>query len=119
MIQTAASEEKTIKYLEGNPVVKRFIDDVNTKIKTYYETNLPSLKFNLVVVEIGSKFIRIWHNGSCWGFISRIDGVLKGAPIKQGDLLKPASWRSPAKHARGNIIDGTAVWGEYGPSYIK
>jgi hypothetical protein len=44
---------------------------------------------------------------------------MKGSPIKKGDLLKPATWKAPAKHSRGNIIDGTAMWGEYGPSYIK
>jgi len=26
---------------------------------------------------------------------------------------------APAKHARGNIIDGTARYGVYGPEYIK
>jgi len=33
--------------------------------------------------------------------------------------LKAATWKAPAKHARGNIIDGTAQYSEYGPSYIK
>ena len=50
--------------------------------------------------------------------ISRVDDVLKGAPIKKGDLLKAATWKAPAKHARGNIIDGTARYGVYGPEYL-
>ncbi len=69
-------------------------------------------------VEVGNKFIRIWHGTSCWGFISRVDGDLKGSPIKKGDLLKAATWKAPAKHARGNIIDGTARYGVYGPDYL-
>jgi hypothetical protein len=46
------------------------------------------------------------------------DGENKGAPIKPGDLLKPASWKAPAKHSRGNIFDGTDKWEYYGPSYL-
>ena len=42
-----------------------------------------------------------------WAFISMVDGLLKNSPIKKGDLLKPAGWRTPAKHSRGNIFDGT------------
>lgn len=110
---------KTEEYLKHNPIVKQFIDDVNTLIEKHYKAHLGNLKFNPVVVEIGNKFIRIWHDNSCWGFISRVDDNLKGAPIRKGDLLKPATWKAPAKHARGNIIDGTAQYGEYGPSYMK
>lgn len=119
MIQTASNAKKTEQYLESNPIVKTFIEEVNLKIGNYYETQLKGLKFNPVVVEIGNKYIRIWHDNSCWGFISRVDGDLKGAPIKKGDLLKPATWKAPAKHSRGNIIDGTASYDTYGPNYLK
>jgi len=47
-----------------------------------------------------------------------VDGLLKGAPIKKGDLLKPAGWRTPAKHSRGNIFDGTDKWTFHGPAYL-
>jgi hypothetical protein len=60
----------------------------------------------------------LWVGTSCWGFISRVDGDLKGSPIKKGDLLKAATWKAPAKHARGNIIDGTARYSTYGPEYL-
>jgi hypothetical protein len=113
------TDQKTIEYLNGNPIVAKFIDEVNAKRLKYY-TDAGSLnQYTELVVEIGNKYIRLWMGTSCWGFISRVDGDLKGAPIKKGDLLKPATWKAPAKHARGNIIDGTAQWSEYGPSYIK
>lgn len=112
------NDEKAVKYLEGNPLVAKFVDDVNQKIKEYYEKSLPSLKPEFVTVDVGNKFIRLWKGSTCWGFISRVDGDLKGAPIKKGDLLKAASWKSPAKHARGNIIEGTARYGVYGPEYL-
>jgi len=112
-------DEKALEYLKGNPIVANFINEVNTKRLAYFtKANMPNL-YQDVIPEIGNKYIRLWCGSSCWGFISRVDGDLKGAPIKKGDLLKAATWKAPAKHSRGNIIDGTAKWGEYGPSYIK
>lgn len=107
------------KYLETNKVVDKFLHDVDKKICEYYDAKLSNLPHPTIKVELGNKFIKIWSDNSCWGFISRVDDVLKGSPIKKGDLLKPASHKSPARHARGNIIDGTAKWGVYGPEYIK
>jgi len=112
-------DEKAIEYLKGNPIVAAFIDEVNDKRFKYYTNASMPDQYQDVIPEIGNKYIRLWCGSSCWGFISRVDGDLKGAPIKKGDLLKAATWKAPAKHSRGNIIDGTAQWGEYGPSYIK
>lgn len=113
------TNEKALKYLSENPIVKSFVDKVNAERKERYK----DMKFmegrTDLSVEIGNKFIRLWDGTCCWGFISRVDGDLKGAPIKKGDLLKPASWKSPAKHSRGNIIDGTARYSEYGPTYLS
>ena len=112
------TDAKAIEYLKGNPIVAKFIDEVNAKRLKYY-TDAGSLsQYTELVVEIGNKYIRLWVGTSCWGFISRVDGDLKGAPIKKGDLLKPATWKAPAKHARGNIIDGTARYSTYGPEYL-
>jgi hypothetical protein len=110
---------KDKEYLLNNPIVMKFVADVNDKIKDYYEEHLSNLKPEYLTVDVGNKYIRLWKGTTCWGFISRVDGDLKGAPIKKGDLLKPATWKAPAKHARGNIMDGTATWGVYGPQYIK
>lgn len=110
--------QKSLDYLSGNPKVAEFINGVNLRIDEYYKTSLPNLTPEYLVLEVGSKFLKLWKGGCCWGFISRVDGDLKGAPIKKGDLLKAASWKAPAKHSRGNIIDGTARWGIYGPEYL-
>jgi hypothetical protein len=40
--------------------------------------------------------------------------------MTNGDVLKPASWKAPAKGARGNIFDehnGLNRMTEYGPEY--
>jgi hypothetical protein len=39
-----------------------------------------------------------------------------------GNVLKAASWNTPAKHARGNIHNddyGLTNIGPYGPAYLK
>jgi hypothetical protein len=115
-------DDKVKKYMENNPIVRDFIYEVNELMVTNYLSrpgavidNVPKLR-----VEIGNKFIRIWRGTSCWGFISRVDNPnFRGAPIRKGDLLKPATWKQPAKHSRGNIIDGTARWDEWGPLYLN
>jgi hypothetical protein len=112
------TNQKAIDYLEANPIVKNFLEKVNAERKEYYEkADMPN-QYSELTVEIGNKFIRLWQGTGCWGFISRVDGDLKGSPIKKGDLLKAATWKAPAKHARGNIIDGSARYGVYGPEYL-
>lgn len=49
---------------------------------------------------------------SAWAFVDSTNG----------DILKPAGWKAPAKHARGNIYDepNWSKWiGPYGPAYLK
>jgi len=52
---------------------------------------------------IGKKYAKIHsEKGGVWCFIN----------LENGDMLKPASWSAPAKHARGNIANA-----EYGKNY--
>ena len=68
----------------------------------------------------GSKYIKIIsedvgkdisNSRTVWGFVER----------SNGDILKPATWRRPAKGNRGNIFDEDPLLfiGQYGPAYIK
>lgn len=48
---------------------------------------------------------------SVWAFIDK----------KTGDILKAASYKAPAKHARGNLFDSTGGTGRltpHGPQYL-
>lgn len=49
---------------------------------------------------------------SAWCFVDK----------DNGDVLKPADWKKPAKHARGNLRDesqGLGSIGPYGPAYLR
>ena len=66
----------------------------------------------------GSKYIKIIaedvgegiKSRTVWGFVDR----------SNGDILKAAGWKRPAKGNRGNIFDEDPLLfiGQYGPAYI-
>jgi len=97
----------------------KFDTDLRNLINKTYEEQFKSLTPKYPTYKKGQKYIKVLVDTSCWGFVSKVDGMLKGSPIKVGDLLKAANYSTPAKHSRGNIIDGTASYSMYGPSYIK
>jgi hypothetical protein len=60
----------------------------------------------------GNRYFKVIRGSSVHCFVDKTNG----------DVLKPASWKVPAKHARGNILDannGLRYMGEYGPAYLR
>jgi len=68
----------------------------------------------------GKKYIKITerNGGSAWGFIVNSSDDPK---FKRGDILKAASWSTPAKNkARGNVIEENFSWVRWtGPEYLR
>jgi len=91
--------------------------DAQTTINEYYKSRLAGLAIPELTVKFGQKYAQVWNGTTIWAFIALTDEVTKAQQV--GDLLKPASWRAPAKHSRGNVITGTAAYGPYGPEYLK
>lgn len=83
----------------------------------YSETNKDMIERfeKSLSVEEGKKYIKIVSGGSVWGFIVKATD----SKFKSGDILKAASWASPAKNAaRGNVFDGYSIaW--TGPHYLR
>lgn len=76
----------------------QFSDDLNRRLNT------PDYKQDdyALGLQEGKKFIRIVYRGGAFGFIVKEDGP----KWKRGDMLKSASWKSPAQNfKRGNIFD--------------
>ena len=98
-----------------------WLEKVEKERESYWNKNFSYKPYTPLIIQKGKKYIKLTDsiNGSVWGFVSMVDGVNKGAVIKKGDLLMPASWRTPAKHSRGNIFEGTDSWNFNGPNYLK
>lgn len=63
-----------------------------------------------------------YKTGKRYMKVNRGSSVHCFVDITNGDVLKAASWKAPAKHARGNIYDdayGLKAMGEYGPAYLR
>jgi len=96
--------------------VEAFVARCQAVLDAHREKNFPTLDRKVLVIQPGRRYFKIVEseNGehrSVWAFVD-----------KNGDVLKPASWRAPAKHARGNIFDdneGMGSIGPYGPAYLK
>ena len=96
--------------------IEDFMGILTTQLNEYYNFQFQtSPEIKLVT---GSKFHKIIVNNGVWGFIARMDGVLKGKPYRRGDLLKAATHRQPAAISRGNVIEG-CNYTPYGPNYLK
>ncbi len=90
-----------------------------------------------VTAEHGDKFIRVYSTEtqhlrdgatvpevrqSIHSFIATRDFSNRTlGDVKAGDVMKPASWKAPAKHARGNVFDesGIECVNHYGPEYLR
>ena len=92
-------------------------EEAQTTINTYYTEHLTSLTPHELTVSYGRKYAKIMLGTSVWAFIALSNDPSKNLIV--GDLLKPANWRAPAKHSRGNILDASAVYTSYGPAYLK
>lgn len=97
-------------FLAGNQKITNDYFAKNCQI-----TWIKELSFPVFEVTKGKKYIRI----------ARVDGqtsVHVFVNMQNGDVLMPAGWRGPAKHARGNIYDehnGLKMMGPYGPAYLR
>ena len=70
-----------------------------------------------VVYTKGRKYIKVIREESGQG-----QSVHCFVNIQTGDVLKAASWKAPAKHARGNIFNddnGLNCMGPYGAAYLN
>lgn len=97
--------------------IEKWTSSIERKVNDHYGTGRKDREWIKFEVSYGAKNAKIIRSDrgqrSVYCFVDR----------ETGDILKAASWRAPAKHARGNIKDpdggwGTAV-GPYGAAYLK
>jgi len=73
--------------------------------------HFPNLPAKPVTVRRGRKYTRLFQGSSVYCFIV----------METGEILKPESWKKPAKHARGSIHNKEPLkcCGPYGVAYIR
>ncbi len=106
-VKPAGFDEKLIDWLLGCQKI------VNDHLERY-----PGQE-ELLELDPGTRYVRVWAD--------RIGRLGAGKRIyafidSNGDVLKPATWKAPAKHARGNLFDefgGLKHMSQYGPAYLR
>ena len=116
--------KEVISLLEGSEdfesTLKEFVDHCQKIINDHFKKDYPNYSGDIPVLGtlVGKKYVRIIkknhptdEGGSAWAFIDK----------ETGDVLKPASWAAPAKHARANIFkkDSWVNIDSYGPAYMR
>jgi len=84
------------------------IDDNHERSKYNFEPD----KLELMEGRRYFRVVRVGVNNlhrSAYCFVDRTNG----------DVLKPAGWKGPAKHARGNIFTDHIGVGPYGAHYLR
>ena len=95
------------------------VENLLNNIDKKYHESFPNGRNMLLSLVAGRKFVKVVNDNSVWGFIAKVDGEFKGLPMIKGDVFKAASWKAPAKHARGSIFSDDTSWFAWtGPNYL-
>lgn len=90
-----------------------FVDFLQKKMDKHFADEYPNQGQNVYTSD-GRRYIRIFTVPTLDGQEGRGKSVFAFVDKETGDILKPASWRKPAKHARGNVLDMSS-WKKMGP----
>jgi hypothetical protein len=129
--QKEAEKAQLLSELEAFLVrIQKLLDDTVNKSYTHVEYRVrfrndkPRLSGSYQAIDTcriyaGDKNL---VSGGVYCFVALKDNSTKSVGrVKKGDVLKAASYKTPAKHARGNIYDdseGMASLNWTGPSYL-
>ncbi len=102
--------------------ISDFLGELQTLCYAQCEQAGISDKSYIISLDAGGKFLRVCKGSSAYCFIALEDNVTKTlGVVKAGDILKPASYKAPARVARGNVFEANCIecTGPYGISYLR
>jgi hypothetical protein len=87
----------------------RFVSFVQDRLTAMYRKEYPTQTPPVLSIDKGKRYARIVRTGNgdsrdVYGFVD----------MTNGDLLKAAGWKGPAKGVRGSVLDST-TWDAAGP----
>jgi len=77
--------------------------------KTYKGTQKLSVMVGKRYVRVVTSNVNVTNSASVYCWVDQTNG----------DVLKSASWKAPAKHARGNIYGDVSHLSAYGAAYLR
>lgn len=103
--------------------LESFVDEVNEMIEEEWDYTYADAP--VVSIDTGGRsYVRLvkggkGHQNGMYCFVRKAENAAKGSRV--GDILKAASWKSPADHARGNIFDDNRMNAvtTYGAVYMR
>ena len=122
----ALIEQHTVLVTLINAKVAKLVEHINEVIEANCKVNGYINDTKVEAVFVSNKWIRIERvsNGgrSTYAFVARIDSETKVlGKIQAGDIHMAASFKAPAKHARGNLFE-EITWtccGPYGVARLR
>jgi len=97
-----------------------FLKRLQSMLDKHYKEKFPGQE-RKVTFDKGRRYWRVRSTG-VGKITSPSPHVHNFLDTTNGDVLKAAGWRAPAKHARANIFDndyGMSGVGEYGAKYLR
>lgn len=120
---TTITATTAVDTINNGPVTPQMVKDFVvgcTKISDEYMTQrFPRLPKPVFEARTGQRYVKIVRLDSA---VQQHGSVHAFIDLTNGDVLKPASFKAPAKHARGNLFDdkkGLGSMGPYGPAYLR
>lgn len=98
-----------------------FFEHCKKTYEDYCDTNNFTIRDSFSI-QYADKWAKIVKGNSVYGFIALVDFENKQlGQVKTGDIHKAASWKIPAKHARGSVFadDFGNCAGPYGIAYLR
>jgi len=96
-----------------NTAFVKFFVGLTDKLDAHWKATMPAdFPQDEVRAENGRRYVKVIVGTSVYAFLDKTNG----------NVLKPASWKSPAKHARGNIFkadSGLNCCGPYSVAYLR
>lgn len=85
----------------------------------YMREHFPRLPLPIIETHKGSRYAKLVRKDSA---DARYGSVHCFVDLTNGDVLKAATFKAPAKHARGNLNDadgGRSAMNQYGANYLR
>ena len=102
--------------------IERYMNGLKIRTDKYFEAHYHNLIAPDFTAKVGKRYVKIIKSTDHGDDHLSNVSVHSFIDMTNGDILMAASWKAPAKHARGNVFDADNGMGAttiYGANYLK